>query len=102
MQQMQIDHFRDNGGGHHPLMWLFVIAVIAIVALIVYYAVRYANRPLAHAAAVVGAPAGNVLGIVALRYANGEIGRDEYLRMTADLGGAPVPVTADEPPPAVA
>ena len=44
------------------------------------------------------APADEALTHVRLRYARGELSRDEYLRMSADLG-APV-VDAPAPPPA--
>ncbi len=99
MQQMPIEHFR-NGGGPHPFAWLFIIVVIALVALVVYWAIRYMRRPLAQAAVSGGVPGQNVLAIVALRYANGEIDRDQYLRMSADLGGPAVPAAPEPPPPA--
>ena len=35
---------------------------------------------------------GGVLAELDLRYARGEIGRDEYLQRRADLGGPPAPV----------
>jgi uncharacterized membrane protein len=89
--------FQNFGhGGHHPLAWIFVLVVILLVVIVVYYAIRYANRPFdptagVAAMGVAASPGRDILGVVALRYANGEIGRDEFLRMSADLGGPPVP-----------
>jgi uncharacterized membrane protein len=104
MQQMPFGHVR-NVGGPHPFAWLFVLVVIALVVLVVYWAIRYMRRPAAHVALAGGVPGQNLLAIVALRYANGEIERDQYLRMSADLGGpvvlaTPEPPAAPEPPPA--
>lgn len=97
MHQMQAEHFRD--GGPHLLAWLFILIVIALVALAVYWAIHYIRRPLAQAAVAGGIPGQDVLGIVAVRYANGEIDRDQYLRMSADLGGPAVPASSEPPPP---
>lgn len=97
---MPFQHFgQGGGGGQHALAWLFVVGIFLLVAAVVFFALRYANRP------IPGVPAGAVtmsaqdlLAVVARRYANGEITRDEYLRITADLGGPPVP-PAEPPPP---
>jgi hypothetical protein len=86
-------------GSHQPLAWLFVLGVVLLVGAVVYFAVRYASRPLAGAQAVAAATSTqDLLALVALRYANGQITRDEFLRMSADLGGAPVSA-AEHPPP---
>ena len=90
-----------HDGGAHPFAWLFVIGVIVLVGIVVYYAIRYANRGLvAPAAAVPGAstPAQNALAVVALRYARGEIGREEYLQLAAYLGGTAAPAAEPSPP----
>jgi uncharacterized membrane protein len=78
--------------------WLLVLLVILLVGLVVYFAVGYASRPIPSAPAA-AAPASrqDLLALVALRYANGDITREEFLRMTADLGDPPVP--AGEPHP---
>ena len=95
---MQVEHFRD--GGPHPFAWLFILLAIALVVLAVYWAIHYMRRPVAQLAVAGGVPGQNLLTIVALRYAHGEIDRDQYLRMSADLGGPEVP-PAPEPPPRV-
>ena len=97
LYQMQGEHFRNDG--FHPLAWLFILLVIALVVFAVYWAIRYMRRPLAQAAVAGGVPGQNVLAVVALRYANGEIDRDQYLRMSADLGGPTVPASPEPPPP---
>ena len=45
---------------------------------------RAAAPPLA-----AGGPAGDPLGVLRMRYARGELGRDEYLQASADLGAPP-------------
>ena len=81
------------------MSWLLVALVILLVGVVVYFAVGYASRPLpAPPAVAVPASEQDLLALVALRYANGDITRDEFLRMTADLGGPPVPA-AEAPPP---
>lgn len=97
MHQMQVEQFRN--GDFHPFAWLFVLIVLVLVGLAVYWAIRYMRRPLAQAAVAGGVPAQSLLGIVALRYANGEIDRDQYLRMSADFGGRDVPAAPEPPPP---
>lgn len=81
------------------LAWVLVLVVIVLVGVVVYFAARYASRPLpAPPAVAVSASGQDLLALVALRYANGDITRDEFLRMTADLGGPPVPA-AEAPRP---
>jgi hypothetical protein len=83
-----------GGSGSHDLIaWLFVLSVVVLVGVVVYFAVRYASRPLPGAPVLAPPPSGDPLLVVSRRYANGEISREEFLRMTADL--AP----AAEPPP---
>lgn len=86
-----------HGGGWWAvgaLLWLLVLA--AAVAGVVFLALRASGRPIGGGRP---APAGPAVDPAAselrLRYARGEVGRDEYLRTAADLGVA-VP---DEPAP---
>jgi uncharacterized membrane protein len=81
---------RDYPGPHHGtpvLPWLFFVVFVALVALAAYALAR-GFRPTAPAVAALPAE-GDALAIVRLRYARGELSRDEYLQATADLGGAP-------------
>jgi uncharacterized membrane protein len=80
------------------MAWLFVLAVVLLVGVVVFVAVRYASRPLPGVLGVAAAPRPDLLTVVAQRYANGEITRDEFLRMSADLGGPAVPVPERPPP----
>ncbi len=80
------------------MAWLFVFSVVVLVGVVVYLAVRYASRPLPTPQIAAPAPPRDLLAVVSLRYAKGEITRDEFLRISADLGGPPVPV-AEQPPP---
>ena len=82
-------------GGPGPLGWtvlalqlLLVLGVAWLLASLVLG--RIGRRPAVAAAAP---PARESLPLEALhmRYARGEIGRDEYLQARSDLGGEPYP-----------
>ena len=83
--------FQQHGG--HPFLHLLVLVVV--VTLLVAGGIWLFRRlapPRGGVAAL--APAGaaggaDPLGIVRLRYARGEIGRDEFQRLSVDLGAAP-------------
>jgi uncharacterized membrane protein len=85
----------------HPLwhVLLFVLLVLLAVAAVVYL-VRLLSRPRAGLSPLVPAMGGSsaeALSIAQLRYARGEIARDEFLRMSADLGAPAGPVHAETP-----
>ena len=94
------DHFHHNGG--HPLAWvLFALLLIAAAALVVI-AVRALLDGRSRAAPVGALPSARVdeaLATARMRYARGEIGREDFLRISEDLGG-PAAITAETPPPA--
>jgi putative membrane protein len=106
--QMFVEHAGNAGGWPDGLSWvmfallllLFLIAV-ASLALALYDRSHRSVVP-APAPAPVPVPSG-ALGELELRYARGEIGRDEYLQRRADLGGTPAPppeaTTVIAPPP---
>ena len=85
-------------GDGHPFIWLLLILIFAalVVAVVVFVFRRLAPPQgfarFAHAAA---GPHEDALTIVRMRYARGEIDREQYLQTTADLGGAGH--TADPP-----
>lgn len=89
---------------YRPVITLFGILITgAIVALIVVLARR--NRPVAPSpepttADYVPAPAAtraDAMEVLRLRYAKGEINRDEFLSMSADLGGGSTPPASESP-----
>jgi uncharacterized membrane protein len=95
---MPFQHF-GHGGGSHTLTWLLVVGIFLLVAAVVFLALRYAAQPVAPVPpGSASAAAQDLLTVIARRYANGEISREDYLRINADLGGPPVP-NAEPPPP---
>src|SRR5277367_1770504 len=84
---MPFQHF-SNGGGHHAFAWLLVLGIFLLVAAVVFFALRFATQPAVAVPGSATTPAQDLLAVVARRYANGEIPREEYLRLRADLGGS--------------
>jgi len=80
---------RAGGGGGWPdgLSWV-IFAVL--LALLLFAIVSLALT--AYWRSQGGTMRGGALDELDLRYARGEIGRDEYLQRRADLGGPAVPV----------
>jgi len=101
--------FDHHGGWEwaHALFGLLVVA--AIVALIVFLLLRLFERNQRPAAVAAGPiyppprPPGPfvdpALAELRLRYARGEVTRDDFLRISTDLG-APTPAPAPAPAPA--
>ncbi len=96
--------FRGDGQGtlvyHHggpgPLGWtvlalqlLLVLGVAWLLASLVLG--RIGRRPSLATPAPAASAKGAPLETLHLRYARGEIGRDEYLQARSDLGGEPYP-----------
>jgi uncharacterized membrane protein len=98
--------WEHHAGDEHALWWFFMFLVFALlVGVIAALAFRWlAGRQQASAAALPSGAGGvgyadDALNIVRLRYARGEIDRDQFLQATADLGGGG---TYPEPPPSEA
>lgn len=103
---MQQGHYFERAGEMHrggadPLDWvlfalllLLILLVIAQLALILVRRARYGGRR--HMRGSMHGPPGgpDPLAVARMRYASGEIGRDEYVQLAQDLGEAP----AAEPP----
>jgi len=82
-----------DGYGHHRLgLLLLLVGVVALAALTSYLVVslsrrsRHAATPAPPTAAFAGAD--RALDTARVRYAQGEIDRDTYLRIVNDLTGA--------------
>jgi uncharacterized membrane protein len=114
MQRGQQFSFSYGGDAHHgggdSLEWvifaLLLLLIALVVALLVVSLVRrsgFGGRRhrgfKMHGPPGGGRPWGrpDALDVARLRYAQGAIGRDEYLQLVQDLGGAPEP---PPPPPA--
>lgn len=90
---------RYHEGWHHAgypvLGWLVPLVMLAGFAVLLVWVVRRSGPPALPPAVPPAAPpsprADTALETVRARYARGEIDRDEYLRLTADLGGSAPP-----------
>jgi len=102
--------FRDNGPSvlvyHHgpgALGWavlaLQLLLLLGIAWLIASLAFRRpGRRPAAAPASAPAAQENAALETLHMRYARGEIGRDEYLQARSDLGGDPLSVPGQPTP----
>lgn len=83
--------YAQHGGGHPLLHVLLLVLLLLLVAAAVFFFVRLIVRQRATAAprlVPAAGPPADALGIARLRYARGEIDRDAFVRMSADLGAA--------------
>jgi len=94
----------------HEATWLAALhaimpflVVLALAVLVVWVVLRLSadrGRPVLQPAGWSGQPGPRVDGAldeVRMRYARGEIDRDEFARRFADLGGGPPPVSPSPP-----
>jgi uncharacterized membrane protein len=77
-------------GGTHLVGWLIFAVLLALLALAVVYAVTRTGVG-ARPRPALGPPAHpeDPLAVLRLRYARGELTREEYLRTSEDLGVPP-------------
>ena len=85
--------FQHGHGGGWPFGLFFLLILLILGGLLVWSLIRPGGRhaPLRPPAAGAGDPA---LEQARLRYARGEIDRDEFVRIARDLGS---PVSVEEP-----
>jgi putative membrane protein len=97
----QSDHPWVDNGWYWALRGLVPLVVLLVVAgLVVWAVVRLSNRPVVTAAPPSPAPPAArdpALEELRLRYARGEVSREEYLQRLQDLGGPAIP-EAPSPP----
>ena len=98
MPPMRYEHVGHGGG---TLGWVIFALELLLLAGIIVLLVRAFTAP-RFAGPPAGPPQGrrrfgrpDALTHARMRYANGDIGRDEYLQITRDLGGT---AAADEEP----
>src|SRR5665213_2653882 len=76
-----------GGGGHHVLGILFVVAFLIALVVLVVFVVRWARSGPPASAAPVAVPgtADAAVSAARMRYARGELSREDFLRISADL-----------------
>jgi len=75
---------------------ILLVIVLAVLAALVFRWLVGRRSGWLRPAVVSGVPMGDVLAVVRMRYARGEIDRDQFLQATADLSGPTAP--AESPP----
>jgi len=95
---MRDDGYWHHDGGH-PFAWILLLLFLIAIAALAVIAVRALTaRRATPVAAALPARGDDALATVRMRYARGEIAREEFLRLSEDLGG-PAATTAEIPPP---
>jgi uncharacterized membrane protein len=90
--QVFFDHAHDHQG--HPFLWvLLLVLFVALVAFAVYTLVGLTRGGGGGGTASESAGPDAAVESVRMRYARGEIDRDEFIRVATDLG-APPPAAA--------
>jgi len=85
----------EHHGGHHWLALLFFVVLVVALLLIAISLARVAfSKRTSSAVAAGSAPADDALSVLRLRYARGEVSREEFLLAHGDLGGGSPPVEA--------
>jgi putative membrane protein len=88
-----IERAGHAGGWPDGLSWvIFAVLLVLLLLAVVSLALGYYYR----SQSVDGGVRSDALTELDLRYARGEIGRDEYLQRRVDLGGAVVPAPPSE------
>ncbi len=90
----------EHASNGHSFVWLLLLLIVALVAGVVAALVfrRLADRrPGTLRLAPAGGPVEDVLGVVRLRYARGEIEREQFLQTVSDLGGAGAYPSVEQP-----
>lgn len=82
----------DHGGDPHVLGWLIFAVLLGLLVLAVVYAfTRMGVGARTRLAPAAPAQLDDPLGILRMRYARGELSREEFLQASEDLGPPPTP-----------
>lgn len=86
-------------GGHGVIGLIFIVVLIALAIVAIVALVRMLRAPHSMAAAVTAAARAEdgALAELRLRYARGEIERDDFLSRLRDLGGYPPETPSSAP-----
>jgi putative membrane protein len=93
---------------HHGWLWpigplIPLLFFVVIVGVAIWAVVRLSNRPVAGQPMPFAGPRGPgvdaALDLVRTRYARGEIGRDEFVQLSTDLGAPGGAWSPPAPPP---
>ena len=76
-----------GGGGHHVFGILFLVAFLIAIVVLVVFVVRWARRGPPARVPAAPAPTSTDAAVAAarMRYARGELSREDFLRISADL-----------------
>src|SRR5665213_3990918 len=76
-----------GGGGHHVLGILFLVAFLVAIVVLVVFVIRWARSgpPASAPAAPAPTSADAAVAAARMRYARGELSREDFLRISADL-----------------
>jgi putative membrane protein len=85
---MFVEHAGNAGGWPDGLSWV-MFALLLLLFLMAVATLALALYDRSHRSSSVASSA--ALTELELRYARGEMGRDEYVQRRADLGGPPAP-----------
>jgi uncharacterized membrane protein len=84
--QLFVDHAHH---ADHPWLWVLLLLLFVALAVIAALAlVRFLRTPRTPTVAAAASPDAAIES-VRLRYARGEIDRDEFVRVSTDLGAPP-------------
>ena len=86
---MEYHGYMDHGGGGFLEWFLLLLLIAIVVAAAVALAIRLMNGHAPRPVATPGSGAVDPLEVVRLRYARGELDREQFLQVTEDLLGRP-------------
>jgi uncharacterized membrane protein len=90
-QQVFLEHAHDHQG--HPVFWLLLLVLFLTLAAFAIYALVRLARGGAAPVDPEGTVSDAAVESIRMRYARGEVDRDEFVRVSTDLG-APPPASA--------